>query len=97
MNRVALIFRIALIGICSQFAACFGGDTISCEDPTLYGTSQTVQPVRVPTGLDVPDETAALQIPPGDALVVQDVETMTDCLETPPDFFAEGAADTLPQ
>jgi len=97
MSNDYLIARIVLIGICSQFAGCFGGDTISCEDPALYGTSQTVQPVRVPAGLDVPDESDALQIPPGDPLVVQDVETMTDCLETPPDFFEEGDVDTLPQ
>lgn len=70
-------------------AGCFGGDKLNCEDPSLYGSSRSIPPVRVPDGLDVPDESESLQIPDGEALVVRNVEEMTECLETPPDFFEE--------
>jgi hypothetical protein len=70
-------------------AGCFGRDALSCDDPTVYSASTTVAPVRVPDGLDVPDESEALQIPPGETRVVRDADTLTECLETPPDFFEE--------
>ncbi len=75
-----------MAGIC---AGCFGGNSLNCEDPAFYGTSTSAPPVRVPEGLDVPDETAALQIPPGEAYVLVDAETMTECIEMPPSFFEE--------
>ena len=75
-------------------AGCFGGGgSLKCEDPKLYAGSVDVPPMRVPDGLDVPDETQSLQIPPGEALVVQDPETMTECLESPPDFFEDEDED----
>jgi hypothetical protein len=89
--------RLALLGISMICAGCFGRDSLNCEDPSLYGSSLSVPPVRVPEGLDVPDESDALQIPPGEAYVVQDIETLTECLETPPDFFAEEEDERAPQ
>lgn len=93
MISARLTGSILALAVAAACSGCFGGDSISCEDPRLYGSSRSVPPVRVPDGLDVPDERNALQIPPGDPLVVQDVDTMTECLEEPPDFF-EGEEDS---
>ena len=87
--RIAVGLACALAVLLSS-GCFFRRDSLNCEDPSMYGSSRSVPPVRVPDGLDVPDESDALQIPPGEALVVQDVEEMIDCLEAPPDFFEEG-------
>jgi hypothetical protein len=88
-----MIARVSLLAVCAACAGCFGGDSLHCEDPAFYGSSFSVPPVRVPEGLDVPDESDALQIPSGEPFEVRDVETMTECLEAPPDFFDEEDAD----
>jgi len=97
MIRSRLFGSGLLLAVAAAVSGCFGGDSLSCEDPQLYGTSRSVAPVRVPDGLDVPDERNALQIPPGDPLIVQDVDTMTECLEEPPDFFEGEENGTVPQ
>ena len=97
MIRSSLIGSTLLLAVTAVCSGCFGGDSLNCEDPTLYGSSRSVAPVRVPDGLDVPDESNALQIPPGDPLIVQDVDAMTECLEAPPDFFEGEEEDTVPQ
>jgi len=82
--------RIALLFVVATLAGCFfGGRSLDCEDPTRYGYSASTAPLRVPEGLDVPDESDALQIPPGEPYVVLDPDTMTECIEAPPDFFDE--------
>ena len=93
MFSFRLIAQCAGVAVAICCSGCFGGDKLNCEDPSFYGTSQSVPPVRVPDGLDVPDESESLQIPPGEPLVVRTLEEMTECLETPPDFFAEEEDD----
>ena len=91
MLRFAGVAAVAMSSVSILLSGCFfgGGGGLNCEDPTIYSASTSVAPVRVPDGLDVPDESDALQIPPGETRVVQDVEMLTECLETPPDFFEE--------
>jgi uncharacterized lipoprotein len=74
-------------------SACSGEGSLRCEDSSFYATSSTVPPVRVPDGLSVPDESQALQIPPGDPLPVTGEDAPPSCLEQPPDFFEEEAED----
>jgi uncharacterized lipoprotein len=74
-------------------AGCFGDRGLSCEDPSRYAASRTVPPVRVPSGLTVPDESQALDIPSGQALTVPGEDEPPPCLERPPDFFDEDADD----
>jgi len=82
--------RLLLLLATATLSGCFfGGRSLDCEDPTRYGYSASTAPLRVPEGLDVPDESGALQIPPGESYVVRDPDTMTECLEAPPDFFDE--------
>ena len=88
------LFCAVAVMLCS--GCFFRRDSISCEDPALYGSSRSVPPMRVPDGFDVPDESDAMQIPPGEPLVVGDVDEMIDCLENPPDFFDE-SEETAPQ
>ena len=93
MTSVRWFAQVVFLAGTAGCAGCFGGDKLNCEDPSLYGSSQSVPPVRVPDGLDVPDESNSLQIPPGDSFVVRSPDEITECLETPPDFFAEEEDD----
>jgi uncharacterized lipoprotein len=70
-------------------AGCFGDRGLSCEDPSRYAASRTVPPVRVPSGLTVPDESQALDIPSGQPLTVPGEDEPPPCIERPPDFFGE--------
>ncbi len=61
-----------------------------CEAPERYASSTTAPPVRVPEGMSVPDESQALQIPPGEPLELPsegESEEGGPCLEQPPRFF----------
>ena len=86
------IFLIVAVSVSGCF---FGGDGLSCEDPQLYGRSDSAPPVRVPEGMSIPDESQALQIPAGERLQLPDDEEDDEeappnpCLEAPPDFFEE--------
>lgn len=82
-----MLARLLILGAGVVVSGCFGGRSLDCADAERYGYSTTVPPMRVPEGLSVPDERDALQIPPGETYVVPDPETMTECLENPPDFF----------
>ena len=68
--------------------ACSGGGP-RCEDVMRYATSSTAAPIRVPGDLSVPDESDALQIPNAPPLDVPDPESEGECLERPPEFFAD--------
>ena len=89
MLRAGSLAAVSLACASVFITGCFGRDKLRCEDPTIYSSSTSVAPVRVPDGLDVPDESEALQIPPGETRVVRDADVLTECLETPPDFFEE--------
>ncbi len=91
MSRMAELrrSRILLLLACAALSGCFGGRSLDCADPARYGYSGSTPPLRVPEGLDVPDEGASLQIPSGEPFVVHEPESEADCLETPPDFFEE--------
>jgi hypothetical protein len=84
-----MISRSIFLVLCAALSGCFGGGKLNCEDQTRYGYSDSSPPIRVPEGLDVPNEEESLQIPPGERLIVQDPETLTECLETPPSFFED--------
>jgi uncharacterized lipoprotein len=71
----------------SIVTACGGGGAMRCENSSLYSASTTAPPVRVPDDLSVPDESQALQIPPGEPLPPKGEDEAPDCLEQPPDFF----------
>ena len=82
-----MTLRVVLICSCLGMVGCFGDRSLRCEDAELYASSSSVPPMRVPEGLDVPDESNALQIPGGEPYVRQDPQTPSECLERPPEFF----------
>jgi uncharacterized lipoprotein len=89
MPRSPLI-HIAWSALFAALVACSGKDGLRCEDSTRYSTSRTVPPIRVPDDLTVPDETESLLIP--DRSVAADAQPPpSECLETPPEYFQNGA------
>jgi uncharacterized lipoprotein len=80
---------LALLVIATVAACGGGGGAMRCENSSIYATSVSAAPVRVPDDLSVPDESQALQIPPGEALPPKAKDEPPDCLERPPDFFDE--------
>lgn len=80
---------MSVSGFAVLMSGCFGESTMRCEDVLRYATSQSIAPLQVPDGLSVPDESESLRIPSGEPLEVPDPETVTECLEGPPDFFDE--------
>lgn len=86
MTTVAL--RTTLIALALLIAAgCSGERSLRCVSATPHVRSTSAPPVRVPDDLSVPDETQALQIPPGDVPPVGSEDNAPPCLELPPDFF----------
>lgn len=79
---------LAVLGI-ATVAACGGEGAMRCESSSLYASSTSAPPVRVPDDLSVPDESQALQIPPGESLPPKGKDDPPDCLEQPPEFFEE--------
>ena len=55
-----------------------------CVRPQEYQASNSIEKLRVPTGLDAPDEGSALEIPETGQQGYQDGRP---CLEMPPDYF----------
>ena len=88
MRRNALTL-IPFAGI--LLAGCFfGGGTQRCHKPQEYQSSRSIEPIDIPEGLNAPDESTKLVIPPGD-LQRQPVPKGEPCLEKPPDYFATDA------
>jgi hypothetical protein len=85
LRLVPAIAAMPLLAI----GGCFGGGELRCEDVLRYATSSTAAQIRVPEDLSLPNEREALQIPNAPPLDVPDPENVTECLESPPDFFEE--------
>jgi len=64
----------------------FRGFQPDCHKPQLYQKAQQVAPLRVPEGLDAPNVTGALVIPPGDEATAPPLGAKDACLDTPPRF-----------
>jgi hypothetical protein len=58
----------------------------ACEKPREYHSQVSIDPVKVPEGLDAPDPANSVQIPelPGDR---ERLPEDSPCLEEPPDYF----------
>lgn len=90
---MTILRTLLALGVAAGVVACGGSEAaLRCQDESHYATSSSAPPVRVPEDLSVPDESQALQIPPGDPLPVKGEDDPPDCLELPPDFFDDDAA-----
>lgn len=67
--------------------ACFlGGSADDCARVEEYQSSESGPQVRVPAGLDRPEETERLEIPPG-PIAMEPLSRQAGCLPRPPDYF----------
>jgi hypothetical protein len=64
----------------------FGSDSEECAKAEEYQRSESRPPINVPGGLDRPEMTDRLDIPPGPEPAEPLAETAT-CLQQPPDYF----------
>jgi hypothetical protein len=78
-SLLILVPVLALVG-------CFGDRELRCESTERFQGARSVQPVRVPDDLSVPDESEALRIPPPPADDDATAAAREACLEYPPDF-----------
>lgn len=67
-------------------SGCFFGGKPSCDKREEYQVSDSIEPLRVPDGLDQPDRSAALSIP-DQSPDAKKREKGDPCLESPPDYF----------
>jgi len=81
-GRLLLALPLALLlSACNPFHA-FQPD---CHKPQPYQKAEQVAPLRVPDGLDAPNVTGALLIPPADE-VTPPPGPKDACLDAPPRF-----------
>lgn len=79
MTRVLLVLLAAL-----TLAACSGERELRCESSERYQGARSVQPIRVPDDLSVPDESSAFRLPPPPA--PDRGAARETCLEEPPEY-----------
>lgn len=65
-----------------------GGRGLPCEDNTRYWNTPSGVSLRIPDDLSVPDQSGGLRIPPGQS-GPRPEPVPGECLESPPDFFAD--------
>lgn len=74
--------------ICLLLAACSGRSELACVPDLEYMQSGTTDPLRIPDGLNVPDQSQSLQIP--DVLPMSDEDRAAVaagyCLEYSPAY-----------
>ncbi|HEX6993542.1 MAG TPA: hypothetical protein VF339_05280 [Gammaproteobacteria bacterium] len=76
--------RLAVLLPLLAVAACSGERELRCESSERYQGARSVQPIRVPDDLSVPDESNAFRIPPPPD---RDGGSARDgCLELPPEY-----------
>lgn len=75
-----LVISLAVIG-CNR-----GYKPKACEKPREYNSQVSIDPVRVPEGLDAPDPANSVKIPDLPAERERPPE-VSACLENPPDYF----------
>jgi len=83
--RSVLSGLLVVVLVCG-LSGCFFGGRAACEKPKEYQDSDSIEPLRVPDGLDQPDRSAGLVIPE----LSPDAEKREQdgpCLEEPPDYF----------
>ncbi len=76
---------VALSMLCVLAAGCRVFRT-SCNEPAAYQAAQTGAPLKIPPGLQTPDTTQALKIPPLKEPKPPPRQGSDNCLEAPPPF-----------
>jgi len=82
LGRLGLLVALTLAVVgCNR-----GYKPKACEKPREYNSQVSIDPVRVPEGLDAPNPANSVKIPelPGDR---EPLPADSPCLENPPDYF----------
>ncbi len=81
--------RSCLAVLCIVLLAGTGCRTLrehTCNKPQPYMKSGSVEPLKVPPGLDAPDSTSALRVPPLNEPAPPPRTGKDPCLDEPPSF-----------
>ena len=81
--RILLLVALVCASGCHIIRAI---DEKACHDPQPYMKSQSVPPLTVPAGLDAPDTTNALRLPPLKEPAPPPRGRKEPCLDEPPPF-----------
>jgi uncharacterized lipoprotein len=79
--RVLGLAALPLLGGCHWLAR-----TNSCHNTQAYQNAQSVAPLKIPAGLDAPETTNALRIPPLNEPAPPPRSGKDPCLDAPPKF-----------
>lgn len=83
---------MAGIGLSVGLSACsIGGGSGGCKDNPRYQVTEVEAPLKVPSGLQVPEPGGELPLPTGPRAAMSSGPE-GECLENPPRFFAAGAS-----
>ncbi|HVO47410.1 MAG TPA: hypothetical protein VMT29_13870 [Steroidobacteraceae bacterium] len=98
MNRL-IALAVAVVAM-TALTACHPLRTLrnvggTCHDPKPYMKANSVAPLKIPAGLDTPDNAAALHIPALNSPEPPPRKRTDPCLEEPPPFQVPKQA--LPQ
>jgi hypothetical protein len=79
---------LTAIALSAGLSACsIGGGSGGCKDNPRYQTTEVEAPLKVPSGLQVPESGGELPLPTGPRSAVS-AGPGGECLENPPRFFA---------
>jgi uncharacterized lipoprotein len=86
-----LLVLLPLLGGCHLFR---GASAKACHSPQPYQKAQSVQPLKIPGGLDAPDTTNALRLPALNEPAPAHRSGKQPCLDEPPSFKVTQPAKT---
>ena len=88
---MSLLRFVLVVGLALALAGCFfrSAPEEKCARPQEYQTSKSIENLRVPVGLDTPEESEAMEIPETGE---QGYPEGRPCLEMPPDYFGRPVA-----
>lgn len=83
-----MLFRVGLVGLLSLavLTGCFSSSPDKrCAKPKEYQQSTSLPELRIPEGLEAPERSSTMVIPP--APVAGQGGVISDCLDRPPEYF----------
>ncbi len=83
-----LLSRVLLVALLSAglLSGCFSSSPDKrCAKPKEYQKSSSLPELKIPEGLDAPERSGAITVPP--ASPNADGGVISDCLDRPPDYF----------
>jgi uncharacterized lipoprotein len=92
--RVAAVLLVLLLPLVSGCRLFRGASAKECHSAQPYQKAQSVQPLKIPGGLDAPDTTNALRLPALNEPAPAHRSGKQPCLDEPPSFKVTQPAKT---